>query len=728
MKGKKLAALVLAGIAASTLGGMAVSAADLDEVIVNADKDKKQQEEQGTLPGGYVNTQVEVGVLGKKSTMDVPYTVTNITQKTMTVYGGPDKPQDSMFVLSPSVRQSGSILHGDFSFRGARTNGTNYYINGVPGVFTQYTTPTHILESINLISGANVGLFGTGVQYETTTPGGIVSGHSKVAPEERVLDYTQTISGRGLFGEYIDYGERFGKNKEWGLRVMTENINGLTSVKGTKIVGQSIFANIDHRSEHTKDNLLFGYRNFEIQRGLRWFLLDPASKGLPKVPNGSNDYGFDGMIKATHGWLAVYNHEQKFNDHWDGFVNIGLEKNNLDKNVMANGGSGYYLNQQGVLGHLVNNKFVPGLQEKAGATPQDYWYWQAGTVAHYNTGALKHDITISYNQAKRDRKTAYDNPYAIIGTGDLYTGIHQTAFPSGHYLTRWNNKTKIKSFGVVDSMSYKKWDFILGVHRHEAESQAFNWASSGRLSSATTTKTSATSPTYGIVYKPNDNLSIYGNHTEFFDAGLTVTGSKYANKDDVLPPLKTKSNEIGVKYMKNKLLWTLDYYDVKQDNYIDVVRNGLTYYSKSGRVRRKGVEFSVNGRIADKWSMFAGVAHVDAKQEKTKGGALDGVREIGSTEWNGFLGLQYDPNYKWSIMARAVYTGESPVFNERFYAPGYVVYDLGASLKSHIGKIPTTFTLMCYNLFDKDYWMVSRGNQVYLSTPRTLTFTAQLHF
>lgn len=50
MKGKKLAALVLAGIAASTLGGMAVSAADLDEVIVNADKDKKQQEEQGTLP------------------------------------------------------------------------------------------------------------------------------------------------------------------------------------------------------------------------------------------------------------------------------------------------------------------------------------------------------------------------------------------------------------------------------------------------------------------------------------------------------------------------------------------------------------------------------------------------------------------------------------------------------------------------------------------------------
>ena len=34
---------------------------------------------------------------------------------------------------------------------------------------------------------------------------------------------------------------------------------------------------------------------------------------------------------------------------------------------------------------------------------------------------------------------------------------------------------------------------------------------------------------------------------------------------------------------------------------------------------------------------------------------------------------------------------------------------------------------MCNNVFDKDYWMVSRGNQVYLSLPRTFTFTAKLH-
>lgn len=164
----------------------------------------------------------------------------HFTEKSMDTFTGPDKPMDALLANSPSVRQSGSILHGDFFFRGFRTNGTNFYVNNVPGVFTQFNTPLYPIESLELISGPNVGIYGTGVQYETTNPGGIVSVKSKVAPDKGVFDYTQTISGRGLFGEYLDWGQRFGDKKEWGVRIMTENLNGRTSVKGTKINGQSI--------------------------------------------------------------------------------------------------------------------------------------------------------------------------------------------------------------------------------------------------------------------------------------------------------------------------------------------------------------------------------------------------------------------------------------------------------------------------------------------------------
>lgn len=108
----------------------------------------------------------------------------HFTEKSMDTFTGPDKPMDALLANSPSVRQSGSILHGDFFFRGFRTNGTNFYVNNVPGVFTQFNTPLYPIESLELISGPNVGIYGTGVQYETTNPGGIVSVKSKVAPDK----------------------------------------------------------------------------------------------------------------------------------------------------------------------------------------------------------------------------------------------------------------------------------------------------------------------------------------------------------------------------------------------------------------------------------------------------------------------------------------------------------------------------------------------------------------
>ena len=729
MKKKILMAAVLTAMSAM-IGGYASAADDsakqadastytLSGITVIGDRDKERE----VLPGDFVYTKSQTSFLAGKDTLDIPFTQTNFTEKSMNTFTGPDKPMDALLVNSPSVRNTGSILHGDFFFRGFRTNGTNFYVNNVPGVFTQFNTPLYPIESLEMISGPNIGIYGTGVQYETTNPGGIISVKTKVAPDKPILDYTQTISGRGLFGEYLDWGQRFGKDNEWGVRITTENLNGRTSVKGTKINGQGIYANIDRTTEKSKDNLFFGYRNMDIQRGLRWFILGKDIQNglkLPDVPDGSNDYGFPGMIKATHGWLAVYNHEQKFNDHWDGFFNFGVQDNNLDKNVMANGGSGYTLHADGTL----------DVTAKPGATPQKYYYWQVGTTAHYNTGDVKHDITIAYNQAWRNRKSAYNNgSLKTVGYGDLYSGIHITDTIPTKYDTRWNNKTRVWSASIVDYMTYDKWNLIYGFHKHEATSRSYKWKGDNTLDHIEKLKTDDTSPTYGLVYHPNDETALYFSHSENFDAGTGVN-TTFENYGDTLPPLKTKQNEFGIKYKHNDLLWTLAYYDIKQDNLISVYKDGYVkpFQAKDGEARHKGIEFAVNGKLTDKWNIISGVSYLDAKQKKTTKGTLDGIRVNGTSQWQGVLGLEYNPNDDWSILGRAVYTGRSPIMNEKMWAPGYTVFDLGVTHKTKIHGIPTDFTLMCNNLFDKDYWMVSRGNQVYLSLPRTFTFTAKLHF
>ncbi len=730
MQKKILAALLTSQLLASVGGAVPVcvassdtddnlgKSAELQEIVVIGDRNKQRE----VLPGDFVYTKSQTGFLSGKDTMDIPFSQTNFTEKSMTLFTGPDKPMDALLVNSPSVRQSGSILHGDFFYRGLRTNGTNFYVNNVPGVFTQFNTPLYPIESLEMISGPNVGIYGTGVQYETTNPGGIISVKTKVAPDKGIFDYTQTVSGRGLFGEYLDVGQRFGKNKEWGIRITTENLNGRTSVKGTKINGQGIFMNLDRETERTKDNLFTGYRNMDIQGGLRWFILDSGVTRLPAVPDGANDYSFENMVKSTHGWLAVYNHEQKLNDHWDTFFNFGMQRNDLDRNIMANGGSGYVLKNDGSF----------AVTARPGSTPQEYYYWQVGTTAHYNTGKVKHDITLSYNQAWRNRKTAYNNGSLVtIGTGDLYSGIDQFAPAPTKFSTRWNNKTRVKSFSAVDSMKYDKWDVIVGIHKHKAVSNAYKYknATSEELNTIDRVATDDTSPTYGIIYHPSENWSLYASHSENFDAGTGVN-TTFENSGDVLPPLKTKQNEIGVKYKKNDLLYTLALFDIRQDNLISVYKTGYSkpFQSKDGEARHKGVEFSVNGKLTDKWNILGGFSYLDAKQEKTTNGTLNGKRVNGTSQRNAVLGLEYNPDENWSVLGRAVYTGKTPVMNEKIWAGGYTVFDLGVTRKTKVLNIPTDLTLMCNNVFGKDYWMVSRGNQVYLSLPRTWIFTAQFHF
>lgn len=152
MKNKK--ALVMSVLCAIASVGFVMSASaedvahgNLDEVVVEGSRNQ--------MPGEMVNAKGSVGLLGEKDVMKTPFSVTNVAQKTMDLFLGPNEPLDKALVGVPSVRASGSVLHGDFSVRGFRTNGTAMYVNGVHGVMTQFNLPMFAMEGIDVVSGPN---------------------------------------------------------------------------------------------------------------------------------------------------------------------------------------------------------------------------------------------------------------------------------------------------------------------------------------------------------------------------------------------------------------------------------------------------------------------------------------------------------------------------------------------------------------------------------------------
>ena len=672
-------------------------------------------EEAAAPEGVFVAREGSVGFLGNKDTMETPFTTTNITQETIKSFGDPSQPLDSVLAVSPSIRPVGSVLHNDFQHRGFRSNGTNTFVNGVPGMFTQFNAPMYVVEKADVISGPNSGIASTGTHYETNAAGGIINFTTKRAGNEPVTRLTLTHSGQSMAGAYFDLARRFGGNKNWGARLMAEKVDGETAVDGQKVKSASIYVNIDHEDAKSKTNFFTGYRQNQVVGGQRWFQIGPNVTRLPAVPKASRNYAFDGMDKESYGWMAILNHEQKFSQDWKWFVNAGFLKNKLNKNVMYRYSALVIKNDAGDF----------DLQEQATTTPQRANYIQMGVNGKLRAGVTEHDLTLAVDRAWRMREAAKNGSAVYnLGTGNIYTGVlNQHTAPTTAYEEAMNNKTSIKGVSLVDTITINKWDVLLGVHHHAANVKAYN-LNTGRVTSSV--DSSATTPTFALTYRPTKDTSVYVSHAEYFDVG-SVVGSGYKNRGEILPPAKTKQNEIGVKYANKDMLYTLAFFDITQANNIDVMRGADKYQLQDGEERHRGVELGVTGKITPKWSLAAGLSYLRATSEKTKDGKNDGRTLDGQPNWNGTLMVRYAADEKFSAFGRLSYAASAWTWDEKFKGPSTAVLDLGMTYRTQIGTTPTTFGLTLYNALDREYWIASRSaKSLYLSTPRTIALTMSM--
>lgn len=66
------------------------------------------------------------------------------------------------------------------------------------------------------------------------------------------------------------------------------------------------------------------------------------------------------------------------------------------------------------------------------------------------------------------------------------------------------------------------------------------------------------------------------------------------------------------------MLHTLAYYTIKQANYGDWEdAAGNLYLRQIDDKKNKGVEYSIAGKVTDKWDVIGGISRVDARDVKT---------------------------------------------------------------------------------------------------------------
>ena len=118
----------------------------------------------------------------------------------------------------------------------------------------------------------------------------------------------------------------------------------------------------------------------------------------------------------------------------------------------------------------------------------------------------------------------------------------------------------------------------------------------------------------GIVYKPVLRGSIYAAlSTSFapsFDGAHGITLAATGVNSQALPPEKSRNIEVGTKWeMSRNLQITAAVFEMEKTNAKTLNTAGVTVLAGNQEV--KGVEFGVNGKLAEPWMVFAGMALMD---------------------------------------------------------------------------------------------------------------------
>ncbi len=716
MKNKSFAMAMLFYLASAGVVAMPVNAEEapeqkLDEVIVEADREKE------VLPGGFIYNDARNGILGSTDIMDIPFSQIGYTKKTIETFDDPSQPLNTILVNNPSIRTSSSSpRYTDFSMRGINMNGNHMYLNGIPNLFAQFLSPpAYVIESIEVMSGPNTVLNGSTTSVNGTNgvdaPAGIISITTKKATDQPINQYTQTFSGRGSLGEYIDVGRRFGKDKEWGIRVNAGNLDGDLSLHGAEKEERTLFINLDHRDEKSKTNLFAGYFDVKTDGGQRWFGVNNASTSLADAPESQKSYDFDGMTKYMHGYLMTLNHEQRMNENWNLFFNVGMTNRSGSKYDTDSGSLSLNGNTGAISGTLIQMKEA-----------NKNVYFQTGVKGEIYTGAVKNNLSLAIDRSwtKNYRTSASLSGSKLVGS--LLDGITlQGVLPQSGPAALINEETSV-GITLADTLEYGKMTTLVAVQRRDGKFDAYNASTGAKTES---NNKLSTSPTYAISYKPVENVSVYASHSEGYTRAR-VADSSYANEGELFEPARNKQNEMGVKFQNAGVLTTLSFFKLNQENFFDVTpTTGKKRLSRDGENAYKGIELNVNGKIADKWNAMGGIMYLDAQREKTAKGLLDGYHVNGVAEWSGVLALEYEADKKTSIISRAVYSGSAYVTDTKAQVPSVVTFDLGIKHKTEFSGTSVTLSAMCYNVADKDYWIARGGsNTIGLSMPRTLMLSA----
>ena len=516
-------------------------------------------------------------------------------------------------------------------FRGNNSTG-DFYVDGLRDD-VQYFRDLYNIDRVEVLKGSNGMMFGRG------GAGGVIN---RVTKEAGWTPITEISAQYGSFSQKrvtVDIGRAINEVAAFRLNAMYEHSNsfrnGVELERGgvnptftikpsaqTKIVVGGEYFTDNRVSDRGIPSLLNSGRPADTHRST--FFGDPN-----RSPNSVNVWALNSLVEhAFDNGLTVRNRTRYAS--YDKFY----------QNVFSSGPA----TAQSATGT------VP-IQAYNDATQRDNIFNQTDFLYALNTGPIKHEfmagveygrqVTDNFrnngyfnnnflNAGKTDTNVFFFNPISLtpLTFRPDPTGVTGTILgtPNSNNATA-NNHGVVEVIGVYlqDQITlHPQLKAVLGI-RYDNFDLKFRNNNNGQLFH---TNDGLISPRAGLIYKPIETMSIYGNYSLSYvpRAGDQLTSLTLTNA--ALKPEQFMNLELGAKWdIRPDLALTAALYQLERNNVIAPVIGsaaGTATMLVDGQ-RARGAEVGLMGRITPQWSVMGGYAYTDAEITRAITGANAGA-------------------------------------------------------------------------------------------------------
>ncbi|WP_206243616.1 TonB-dependent siderophore receptor [Novosphingobium terrae] len=659
---------------------------------------------------GYQAAQASAGTRTEAPLVEVPQAVSVVTQALL--QDRQPLSLDEALATVSGVKQ-GNTLGGTqdaIMKRGFGTNRDNSILrDGVQSVRAHNFTPT--AERVEVLKGPSSMLYGV------QDPGGIVNIVTKkptLDPLRAFSAWGTTFGGGGVQGDVsgaighkglayrligdwqqYDYWRNFGVNKQWTIAPSLAWYGDKTSV----------VASYEHMTYSSP-----------FDRGTQLNTATGKVYAIPRERRLDEPYNITAGTSDNVG-LRV---EHRISPDWKLALNYGFSHN-------------YYNDFQA---RTISVAPTTGVVTRRGDATrnarQTAHVVQANAVGHAELLGMKHEILVGADYMHNERVLGDLMRDATNTNFNLYSPVYGVMkLPSTVSAKDSDQTDKLHEWGLFlqDSIHLTdSWILLAGVRYDHVD----ELTGKGRpFVVGTKVNTGKAVPRVGLVHLFTPQFSVYGSYTQSFRPNTSI-----ATPIGTLPPEEGKSWEGGAKYVTGRVTATAALYNIIKRNVqvSDTAADGTTTTRAAGKVRSRGVELDVSGRIGRSWNVTASYALTDTKvleDPLLQGNPLDGVsKHQGSLFVTRDFGQVGRGKLRIGGGARiASKWGAGDGTGKEYWLPASQVFDGFMAYSTRLGGKAVEFQVNVKNIFDETYYVSNSGTTqpaIVIGEPRSAMFKARL--